>query len=118
VGEIGELTAGQPLRVEVGSRQNPGNTATWDDAWVWGAASAKVARLDLVLTDCKAVPVHADSEGVFLHVVPSGLLHSGVVPHRVIAYDADQRVIASQLVKLGPPSASEPLVVPPRADCS
>ena len=91
-----------PLRVYYGSSQNPGNTTTWDRAWVWGIASQRVAKLELVLTDCTVVPLHPDAAGIFQHVLPAKLLHAGVLPARLVAQSADGTTLSSESVRLDP----------------
>jgi hypothetical protein len=91
-----------PVRVYYGSSQNPGNTATWDRAWVWGVASPRIAKLELVLTNCAVVPLHADASGIFQHVLPARLLHSGALPAKLVARDADGATLSSENVALEP----------------
>jgi hypothetical protein len=91
-----------PVRVYYGSSQNPGNTTTWDRAWVFGLASPRVAKLELVLTNCAAVPLQADAAGVFQHVFPATLLHAGVLPTKLVARDATGTILSSESVKLDP----------------
>jgi hypothetical protein len=102
-----------PVRVYYGSSQNPGNTTTWDRAWVWGLVSERVAKLELVLTNCAVVPLHPDAAGVFQHVLPARLLHAGVLPGRLVARDAEGATLSSENVELEPvlPSGQA-------ADCS
>jgi hypothetical protein len=88
--------------VYYGSSQNPGNTTTWDRASVWGLASQRVARLELVLTDCTVVPLHRDAAGVFQHVLSAKLLHAGVLPAKLVAKDADGATLSSESVRLDP----------------
>ena len=102
-----------PVRVYYGSSQNPGNTTTWDRAWIWGVASPRVAKLEVVLTNCAVIPLHADASGIFQHVLPARLLHTGVLPAKLVARDADGAPLSSESIALEPtlPSA-------PTASCS
>jgi hypothetical protein len=102
-----------PVRVYYGSSQNPGNTATWDRAWVWGVVSERVTKLELVLTNCAVVPLHPDAAGVFQHVFPARLLHAGVLPGRLVARGAEGATLSSENVQLEPALPSEQAV-----DCS
>lgn len=102
-----------PVRVYYGSSQNPGNTATWDRAWVWGLVSERVAKLELVLTNCAVVPLHPDAAGIFQHVLPARLLHAGVLPGRLVARDAEGATLSSENVELEPALPSGQA-----ADCS
>jgi hypothetical protein len=91
-----------PVRVYYGSSQNPGNTTTWDRASVWGLASQRVAKLELVLTNCAVVPFHPDAAGIFQHVLPAKLLHAGVLPANLVAKGADGATLSSESVRLDP----------------
>jgi hypothetical protein len=91
-----------PMRVYYGSSQNPGNTTTWDRAWVWGLASEQVAKLELVLTNCAVVQLDPDAAGVFQHVLPAKLLHAGVLPAKLIARDRNGTTVSSESVHLEP----------------
>jgi hypothetical protein len=91
-----------PVRAYYGSSQNPGNTTTWDRAWVWGLASERVAKLELVLTNCAVVPLHADAAGIFQHVLPAELLHAGVLPAKLVARDGNGATLSSESIRLEP----------------
>jgi hypothetical protein len=96
------LFARAPVVLYYGSSQNPGNLTSWDRAWVWGIAADRVAKLDLGLTNCALVPLHADSDGIFQHAFPAAQLHSGVLPAKVIGRDRSGAVIFNEPVKLDP----------------
>jgi hypothetical protein len=104
--EESTLFARGPILLFSGSRQNEGNTQTWDNAWVWGFVSPSVTNLDLVSTNCTKIPLHVDSQGVFLHVVASGPLHRGDWPYKIVAEGLAGEIIASEVVKLRDPSTS------------
>jgi hypothetical protein len=91
-----------PVRLYYGSSQNPGNTTTWDRAWVWGVASPRVAKLELVLTNCAVIPLHTDAAGIFQHVLPARLLHTGALPAKLVARGADGAPLSSENVALEP----------------
>lgn len=91
-----------PVRAYYGSSQNPGNTTRWDRAWVFGLASPRVAKLELVLTNCATIPLHVDAAGIFQHVLPASLLHTGVLPAKLVARDATGATLNAQSVRLEP----------------
>jgi hypothetical protein len=91
-----------PVRVYYGAGQNAGDTTSWDRAWVWGLASQRVAKLELVLTNCAVVPVHADAAGVFQYAFSAKLLHAAVLPAKLIAQDATGTTLFSESIRLDP----------------
>jgi hypothetical protein len=91
-----------PVRAYYGSSQNPGNTTTWDRAWIWGLASPRVVKLELVLTNCAIIPLHPDAAGIFQHVLPANLLHAGVLPAKLVARDSNGTTLSAQSIHLDP----------------
>lgn len=96
------LFARGPLVLYYGSGQDEGNLASWDRAWVWGIASPRVAKLGLTLTDCTVLPLRPDDAGIFQHASSAAELHQGLLPARVTARDAADKVVFDEPVRLAP----------------
>jgi hypothetical protein len=94
------LFARGPVVLYYGSGQD--SLGVWDRAWLWGFAADRVDRLELTLSTCAVLPLHADAAGVFQHVFPRAQLHQGVLPARFVAHDAAGKVIFDEPVRLAP----------------
>ena len=99
----------------------------WDRMWLDGVTKPNVARVEVVMTDCSTRvapfdPASFDGNGVFLYTVPRNDLHAGIWPYKLVAYDAADRLVASELIPRPVPStpaAREAHTQPPvpRAEC-
>jgi hypothetical protein len=95
----GSLFARGPVVLYYGSGQD--SLGVWDRAWLWGFVADRVERLELTLTTCVVVPLHADADGVFQHVFPAAQLHQGILPAKFVARDATGSAIFSEPIRLG-----------------
>lgn len=100
-----EWFAGGPVSVSVGARQAPGNpSSTWETIVVSGLADAsRVARVEIVSTDCSARVVALDRSGLFLDVTPSTAIASGVWPYELVAYGRSGRLLLRTPVRPSAP---------------
>jgi hypothetical protein len=119
-----ETLAQRPLIWTLGSRQDPGNRATWNNVWVSGLARREVDSIELVMRDCSVQQVPVDSEGIFLGVIANSRLLSGAWPHKLVARDAARTVITSARLSLaqpqemsGPMATPPDLIPPPSEEC-
>jgi hypothetical protein len=111
-----ELFERAPVWLQVGASQRPGDDLTqWNNAWVWGFASASVRSLNLVMTDCSERALVADSDGVFLAVFGDTELQGGIWPYRLDAYGASGKLLHSKRVPLEPPQTEAAKVAGTRA---
>ncbi len=98
------MFADRPLVYFSGKQRLSPDTASWDNAWVWGWTSPDVARLELRLSNCTRLPLAINNERLFFHVIGKGLLLQGVTPAQIIAYNA----LGEQLAVEPTTSAREP----------
>lgn len=101
------LFSNGPLVYFVGARQLPGQLKRWANAWVWGWAGPNVARLELQMTDCSAIPLAIDGNRLFFHVFGGGTIARSVGPQELIAYGADGKVVDSKPTPLSAPSSPQ-----------
>jgi hypothetical protein len=89
----------------VGSRQRPSaaKSLTWDNVWVDGFASARVASLQLVTMSCSVVPVSLGADGSFLAVFGRDAIRGGRLPYKLIGRDAAGGVVFEQVLNVGQP---------------
>jgi hypothetical protein len=89
----------------VGSRQRPSASKnfTWDNVWVDGFATAKIASLQIVTMSCSSVPVRLSSDGSFLAVFGKGALRGGGLPYKLLGRDIAGAVVFEQILNVGQP---------------
>lgn len=89
-----------------GGRQKSSQHAkmAWDNLWVYGFASPRVASLELVNMDCSTKPLALDGDRAFMHVASRSEIVRGVVPLRIVARDSAGTAIYSRDVSLGLPN--------------
>ena len=91
----------------------------WDNLWINGWVSPRVASLDVLNMDCSVVAVPVDAEGAFMHVVGAADIRRGVVPYRLVAHGADGAVVHDQEVAVGlPPNGRDAGLREPRPDAA
>lgn len=115
------LFSNGPLVYFAGARQLPTDPTRWANIWVWGWAAPQIGRIELQLTNCATVPVSIDSDRIFLRVFGAGMIHSGIAPQQLIAYDQTGVVLESKPVPVEAPSSPRAkaanVTAPKRADC-
>jgi hypothetical protein len=99
----GTLFRKSPLLAYLGSRQTEDEITQWDEAWVWGLAERPITHVQLVLTDCTIRDLPVDVDGVFADVEGPETLHAGAWPYKVVGLTAGGHVVATHMVRLGPP---------------
>jgi hypothetical protein len=103
-----DRTGGRPVRVYVGSRQEPGSNLTrWSSIWVWGIAQPEIQSARIVFTNCSIEELKPDAEGVFLYVEDPELVKEDVWPVRVEAIDAVGEVADTAQTPLEAPDTDE-----------
>lgn len=100
-----EWFARGPVSVSVGGRQASGRPAsTWETIVVSGLAdTSRVARVEIVSTDCSPHAVSIDRSGFFLLVTPSTSIARGAWPYELLAYDGSGQLIQRERVRPNPP---------------
>jgi hypothetical protein len=88
-----------------GARQRSGTAPrlTWDNLWLQGFVSGRVATLQVVNTDCTVEEIPFDDDGAFMHVVDKTAITRESVPHKVIARDQIGKVIYEREISFGVP---------------
>lgn len=96
--------ASGPVYVETGANQNPGQPLTWSHLVVDGMIDqSKVAKLDLVYTDCSTRTLATDADGFFLDITGATQIDQGVWPYKLIARDSDGAMVESLAIEYAPP---------------
>ena len=106
----------EPLVASWGSRQIPeirDAAHAWDEAWVSGTAREPIARVQLVLTDCRILELPLTEGGAFLGVVGPAVMHAGINPHSVRGLNARGRVLATDVAEFAPATAASGDIGPP-----
>jgi hypothetical protein len=89
----------------VGSRQRPSaaKSLTWDNVWVDGFASERVASLQIVTMNCSVVPVSLGADGSFLAVFGRNAARAGALPYKLVGRSAAGDVVFQQVLNVGQP---------------
>lgn len=100
-----EWFARGPVSVSVGARQASGQPgATWQTIVISGLADTRrVARVEIVSTDCSSRAVTLDRSGFFLDVTPPSSIARGAWPYELFAYDRSGRLLQQSRVRPNPP---------------
>jgi hypothetical protein len=104
-----------------GARQISSNTRklSWDNAWVYGFVTARVASIELVRFDCTTKEVAIDDAGAFMYVASRAELARGSGPYKLLALDAKGDVLAEAPANVGlPANARKAGIDPPRPEAS
>jgi hypothetical protein len=104
-----------------GARQISSNARklSWDNAWVYGFVTSRVASVELVRFDCTTTQLAIDDAGAFMYVASRAELARGSGPYKVLARDAKGDVVAEEPANVGlPANARSAGVDPPRPAAS
>jgi hypothetical protein len=110
------FSGGRELLVLPGARQKVGTSHLfeWDNIWIHGLVSRKVARLSrkvarlsVVFTDCSTEPLAVAHDGAFLYVTPTAKIRKDVVPYRVRATGASGQLVDSTTIDVGVPKTAK-----------
>lgn len=104
-----------------GARQISGSTKklSWDNSWVYGFVSSRVASVELVAFDCTTKELAIDDAGAFMYVASRAELARGSGPYKLLARDANGDVLAEATANVGlPANARKAGIDPPRAEAS
>ena len=98
-----------PVSVSVGARQPSGQpAATWESIVVSGLAdTGRVARVEIISTDCSSQEVVLDKSGFFLQVTSSASIARGAWPYELVAYDQAERVVHRESIRPNSPSTEQ-----------
>jgi len=117
-----EWFARGPISVSVGARQASGQPLEWQTIVISGLADTRrVARLEMVSTDCSSRAIPLDESGFFLDVTPSASIERDAWPYELFAYDGNGRVLQQTSVRPSAPdtkAAHAAGVVAPAADAA
>jgi hypothetical protein len=94
-----------PVSVSVGARQASGHPASaWDTIVVSGLAdTGRVARVEIVSTDCSSRAVTLDRSGFFLHITPSTSIARRAWPYELLAYDRSGQLVQRERIRPNAP---------------
>ena len=100
-----KLFAGGEIFVQAGARQtsSASKKIAWDNIWVNGFVSDRVARLVLVNLDCSTQELETDEVGGYLIVASRSAIARGAWPYKLLAYDPNARLIEETKVVVGLP---------------
>jgi hypothetical protein len=73
----------------------------WDLVWLWGMGSARVAHLNVILSNCSERRVLLDRDRVFFVVFGPKLLRKGIEPELLVGRDGDRSIIFRRRVHVG-----------------
>lgn len=111
------LLANGQLFFSVGARTVSSQNTQWSNVWVWGWTAPTVAELDLQLSDCSTVPLQIDSDHMFFKVLGANVTHAGVLPNRLVAYDASGAVLSEVDAAHVPTTPLPGSTTPPAVAC-
>lgn len=104
-----------------GARQISSSTQklSWDNSWVYGFVSSRVASVELVAFDCTTKELAIDDAGAFMYVASRAELARGSGPYKLLARDANGDVLAEATANVGlPANARKAGIDPPRPGAS
>lgn len=94
-----------PVSVSYGARQPAGEpAATWETIVTSGLADrGRIARVEIVATDCSSSSVAMDESGFFLQVTPFSSIQRGVWPYELLAYNRGGQLVQRERIRPNAP---------------